>query len=214
MLTLSPTPIRSLAALLEPAVLKQAGGALGPALGPELSKLLAHHWDELEMADGDAAYEPVALSTMAIVRFLRKAGPDSPELAALRAAGSGKMSPALEGTLRTLQQLVLSTRKRLSTTVEEDQSRRERYAEVSQRVDKALKERQSLEQQLRIEKRERSRTVAHTSDAEGRAKVRASTSPFSRDPSFRFIRLPPAQVKRMLTPTHVNHPLLRRSLRA
>jgi|AntAceMinimDraft_11_1070367.scaffolds.fasta_scaffold94161_1 hypothetical protein len=58
--------------------------------------------------------------------------------------------------------------RRLHTTVEEETSVKENFEQVLSREKKAGKERLALENQLKVESRERRRQVSHTEEAETR----------------------------------------------
>ena len=85
-----------------------------------------------------------------------------------------------------LKRLKQGVHRRLSVTVEEENSRRSHFEEVCKREEKASKEKLSLEQQLRIERRERQKALAQLSETEVRTKnelgvVRAGTDKFMKD---------------------------------
>ena len=67
----------------------------------------------------------------------------------------------------TLRKLRDKFNKRLSTTVEEENSNRDHFEEVQRREEKAGKEKLSLEQQLGLEKKERRRQMQVGARAEG-----------------------------------------------
>ena len=58
----------------------------------------------------------------------------------------------------------------LATSVPEENSRRSHFEEVCKREEKASKEKLSLEQQLRIERRERQKALTQLGEAEVRTK--------------------------------------------
>mmetsp|Transcript_7603 Transcript_7603/g.13085 ORF Transcript_7603/g.13085 Transcript_7603/m.13085 type:complete len:364 (-) Transcript_7603:224-1315(-) len=62
------------------------------------------------------------------------------------------------------------TYKRLTTTMEEENSEQDHFEEVCRREERAGKERQTLEQQLQLDRRERSKQVNHILDLEARSK--------------------------------------------
>lgn len=85
-----------------------------------------------------------------------------------------------------IKRLRQGTHRRLSVTVEEENSRRSHFEEVCKREEKASKEKLSLEQQLRIERRERQKALTQLGEAEVRTKnelevVKAGTEKFMKD---------------------------------
>ena len=73
-----------------------------------------------------------------------------------------------------LERLVSFTQKQLSTTVEEEKGQEAHFKEVIAREERANNERMSLEQQLRAERRERSKAMASAEAMEKRTRTELS----------------------------------------
>eukprot|EP00239_Pterosperma_sp_CCMP1384_P001016 CAMPEP_0197852814 /NCGR_PEP_ID=MMETSP1438-20131217/21474_1 /TAXON_ID=1461541 /ORGANISM="Pterosperma sp., Strain CCMP1384" /LENGTH=359 /DNA_ID=CAMNT_0043467007 /DNA_START=334 /DNA_END=1410 /DNA_ORIENTATION=+ len=154
-----------LMSLITPVALESAE-ELEDVCGPDFSKTLITHRAaaaKVGIEDSDA----LTATTHSVCRFLRKNNNTEAKLAQLF------QEERSQGTLElisTLEKVKASTFKRLTTTVEEENSERDHFEEVCKREERAGKEKQSLEQQLRVERRERSKQVNHMNDMENRAR--------------------------------------------
>ena len=173
----------------------------------ELASKLVAHRAALQTANEDVTDDVLADSAMSLYRCLGQ-NPDFVEhikniydetqqasAASPTASGRGALSledslrsiaaadaqgAAMDGVITYFAQLKAIVQRKLATTVEEEASTRAHFEEVRQREEKAAKERQALEQQLRLERKEREKQLAQANEREARANyeleaLRAST---------------------------------------
>eukprot|EP00232_Nephroselmis_pyriformis_P022296 CAMPEP_0182866424 /NCGR_PEP_ID=MMETSP0034_2-20130328/8197_1 /TAXON_ID=156128 /ORGANISM="Nephroselmis pyriformis, Strain CCMP717" /LENGTH=341 /DNA_ID=CAMNT_0024998751 /DNA_START=201 /DNA_END=1222 /DNA_ORIENTATION=+ len=149
---------------ITPSVLLSAE-QLVDVLGPEVGHVLIQHRNAAEASKGYVTYEPLAQTTLHVTRLLKA----NPAAAAKIETLQTERSPATIYLSATLKKLRDKFNKRLSTTVEEENSNRDHFEEVQRREEKAGKEKLSLEQQLGLEKKERRRQMQLMNDQEKRA---------------------------------------------
>lgn len=157
-----------------------------PVVGQNVVECFKMHRARLEDARGDVADEKLNESTMALYRALR----DTPQAVAYlqakaatpaaeehvvegeegadvqRALEETSRRSAMDGVIAYFTQLKAIVKRRLSTTVEEEASSVAHFEEVRQREEKAAKELQALEQQLKLERAERSKQLAQANERE------------------------------------------------
>eukprot|EP00241_Pyramimonas_parkeae_P005339 CAMPEP_0114239084 /NCGR_PEP_ID=MMETSP0058-20121206/8262_1 /TAXON_ID=36894 /ORGANISM="Pyramimonas parkeae, CCMP726" /LENGTH=357 /DNA_ID=CAMNT_0001351223 /DNA_START=139 /DNA_END=1212 /DNA_ORIENTATION=+ len=138
---------------------------LEDVVGRELSSLLGEHrlGAARVQAEGQTA---LAASTLSICRAMRKNANLEQQLATLF---HEERSMGMMELIAILEKVRARTQKSLTTTMEEENSEKDHFEEVCRREEKAGKERQTLEQQLRVERRERSKQVNYMTGMETRA---------------------------------------------
>ena len=154
---------------------------LGDILGPKFVGYL----ESCKILDNELEFDKDKtdqIPTSNIYRYLCK---DPSTLHKIQSFGFER-SGNLLSLVDALKRLKQGTHRRLSITVEEQNSKRAHFEEVLKREEKASKEKLSLEQQLRIERRERQKALAQLSETEIRTKselevVRAGTDKFMKD---------------------------------
>ena len=154
---------------------------LGDILGPTFVSYL-ESCKELENEVEFEKEKTDNIPTSNIYRYMKK---DPSVLHHIQSFGFDR-SVNILSLVDALKRLKQGAHRRLSVTVEEENSRRSHFEEVCKREEKASKEKLSLEQQLRIERRERQKALAQLSEAEVRTKnelevVRAGTDKFMKD---------------------------------
>lgn len=142
-----------------------AADTLGDVIGEDISKSLITHKIAASGARGQVYNEILHASSLELWRILKK----SPQAEAKLSAMQKDRSPAMVDVLKTIEKLRSTFYKKLTTTVEEDNSNAEYFEEVCQREEKAKKEQLTLEQRLRLESRERHKAVQLITTAEERA---------------------------------------------
>lgn len=139
-----------------------AADRLAPVLGPELTACLLQQRQAVDAAMGDVSSPAVATASVAVVRCLRRA----PALADKLVELYPERSQFVDTFAETLAQVRSVMHKRLATTVEEENSTRAHYEDVCARQEKAAKDRTSLEQQLKMERKEREKQLRQMLEAE------------------------------------------------
>eukprot|EP00976_Prorocentrum_cordatum_P016790 337800-Prorocentrum_minimum.AAC.2 len=140
-------------------------------VGPDLTSLLLQHRNaatKVQM-EGHDCLQPTTLS---FCRMLKK---NPPLEAQLEQLFSDERSQGTMELIAILTAVKDRTYRRLTTTMEEENSERDHFEEVCRREERAGKERQTLEQQLHIERRERSKQINHVLDLEARARNERKT---------------------------------------
>mmetsp|Transcript_25667 Transcript_25667/g.71822 ORF Transcript_25667/g.71822 Transcript_25667/m.71822 type:complete len:357 (+) Transcript_25667:25-1095(+) len=144
----------------------EAAETLGDVIGEDISKSLLTHKIASSGARGQVYNEVLHASSLELIRILKK----SPTAEAKLAAMQKERSPAVMSVLKTFEKLRQTAYKKLTTTVEEDNSNKEYFDEVCQREEKAKKDKTTLEQQLKLERRERQKASQLITTAEERAR--------------------------------------------
>eukprot|EP00238_Polyblepharides_amylifera_P010836 CAMPEP_0196587282 /NCGR_PEP_ID=MMETSP1081-20130531/57000_1 /TAXON_ID=36882 /ORGANISM="Pyramimonas amylifera, Strain CCMP720" /LENGTH=362 /DNA_ID=CAMNT_0041909425 /DNA_START=137 /DNA_END=1225 /DNA_ORIENTATION=- len=138
---------------------------LEEVMGPELSQILMEHRGSAAKVQTDG-HDCLAPTTLSICRKLRK----NPQLEnQLGHLFQEERSAGMIELIAILEKVKARTYKCLTTTMEEENSEKDHFEEVCRREEKAGKERQTLEQQLRVERRERSKQVNYMMGMESRA---------------------------------------------
>lgn len=152
--------------MLTPSVLDHADD-LVDVFGEEFAGAMAAHQN--------AYSDPVTLkdTTLRLCRAVKHDPNIVPRLEQLSA--SSGVSPAFAGFLQTMENARNKLSRRLRTTVEEETSVKENFQQVLAREKKAGKERLALENQLKVESRERRRQVSHAEEAETRIREELAT---------------------------------------
>ncbi|KAK3233691.1 hypothetical protein CYMTET_56025 [Cymbomonas tetramitiformis] len=138
---------------------------LEDVVGPELAGELMDHRTATSKVAIEGS-EVLTSNTNSVCRTLRKNPHLESKLAQLF---HDSRSQGMLNFIHTLEKVKTTTYKRLTTTVEEENSERDHFEEVCKREEKAGKERQSLEQQLRVERRERQKQLNHMTEMENRS---------------------------------------------
>ncbi|KAK9816570.1 hypothetical protein WJX72_002085 [[Myrmecia] bisecta] len=122
-------------------------------VGEHVAELLLAHRRAVTAADilGSVSTEELRHSALDLWRALRKLPSAEAGLRSLK----GERPAANLQAIAALEKLRHIAYKKLTTTVEEDNSNREHFEEVCRREKKAMKEKLTLEQQLRLDRRER-----------------------------------------------------------
>ena len=174
--------------VVTPEVLSEAD-SLGGVVGDDVASRLVQHRAALEAADGNVADDVLCDSAMALYRALRdsdgavealaarsqapppvaQAPPASVEESIAAVQRADTEASAMDGVLTYFAQLKAIVQRKLATTVEEEASMRAHFEEVRHREEKAGKEREALEQQLRLERKEREKQLAQANEREARA---------------------------------------------
>eukprot|EP00873_Tetraselmis_striata_P022428 jgi/Tetstr1/442692/TSEL_030783.t1 len=144
----------------------EAADTLGDVVGEDISKSLLTHKIAAAGCRGQVSHDILNASSMELWRILKK----SPTAEAKLGAMQKERSPAMMTSLQTFEKLRKMAYKKLTTTVEEDNSNREHFQEVCQREEKAKKAKKDLEHQLRLERREREKQSLLITTAEERAR--------------------------------------------
>ena len=124
---------------------------LTDVVGPGLTRALEDMRDAAIAAEDNTEDRGLWNSTIALCRELES----DPQAGARLRGLHVKRNEPIVALLETLEQFLASLQKRLSTTVEDEMSYDRYYREVCNREEKANTERSSLEQQLKLERRER-----------------------------------------------------------
>ena len=125
--------------------------------------------EKSKVIDSELDFEKDKASTSPAVEMCRIVNKNPDVLRKVRSLGLGQSASILK-LVEALKRLQQGTEKRLSVTVEEENSKRSHFTEVMSREEKASKEKLSLEQQLRIERRERQKALAQLKETEVRTK--------------------------------------------
>lgn len=124
---------------------------LTDVVGPGLTRALEDMRDAAIAAEDNTEDRGLWNSTIALCRELES----DPQAGARLRGLHVKRNEPIVALLETLEQFLASLQKQLSTTVEDEMSYDRYYREVCNREEKANTERSSLEQQLKLERRER-----------------------------------------------------------
>lgn len=131
--------------------------------GEEFAGAMAAH----ARARGDPA--ELQQTTLRLCRAAKRDPEIASRLEQLAGGGGSEFgSGAFSEFLGTVSDVRNKLSKRLHTTVEEETSVKKNFEQVLAREKKAGKERLALENQLKVESRERRRQVSHTAEAEAR----------------------------------------------
>eukprot|EP00193_Tetraselmis_chui_P021668 CAMPEP_0177794466 /NCGR_PEP_ID=MMETSP0491_2-20121128/25668_1 /TAXON_ID=63592 /ORGANISM="Tetraselmis chuii, Strain PLY429" /LENGTH=368 /DNA_ID=CAMNT_0019317139 /DNA_START=58 /DNA_END=1166 /DNA_ORIENTATION=- len=122
----------------------EAADTLGDVVGEDISKSLLTHKIAAAGCRGQVSHDTFNASSMELWRILKKSPTAESKLSAMQK----ERSPAMMSYLQTFEKLRQTAYKKLTTTVEEDNSNREHFMEVCMREKKALEQRNTLEQQL------------------------------------------------------------------
>lgn len=98
-----------------------------------------------------------------------------PECEGKLAALQGERSHGVQHALRLLAHIRDFAHKRLTTTVEEDRSVREHFEDVRLREEKAVSEKQQLQQRLKLERMQRQRQAAVAQRSQGAVEAQLTT---------------------------------------
>lgn len=143
----------------------EAADTLGDVVGEDISKSLLTHKIAAAGCRGQVSHDTFNASSMELWRILKKSPTAESKLSAMQK----ERSPAMMSYLQTFEKLRQTAYKKLTTTVEEDNSNREHFMEVCMREKKALEQRNTLEQQLALQRRERQKEMEQITNAEDRA---------------------------------------------
>eukprot|EP00798_Chlamydomonas_sp_ICE-L_P009805 gene9805-7695_t len=138
---------------------------LADVLGEELVASLVRHRTQTTAGKSNITSEQTIASTWSLIRMLRKSRATS-RLQQLHTERSTGMLQALSYAERLRQY----AQKRLTTTVEEDNSNREYYDEVREREEKAVNEKVQLEQKLKLQRVELQRQTHLVQSAEDKTR--------------------------------------------
>jgi len=139
---------------------------LKDVLGEDLVNTLIKHRGLLQNAKSSLSSEPVLASTWELARLLKKS-PSATRLQTLHT----ERSPALLQVLSYFERLRQYAQKRLTTTVEEDNSNREYFEEVKEREERAVAEKLQLEQKLKLQRVELQKQANAVQSAEDKARA-------------------------------------------
>ena len=142
----------------------------------ELADVFGDEFAQAMMDHAAALDDPVELkkTTLQLCRAAKNNPDVAPRLEHL-AGGGGGSGTAFAHFLATMGDVRGKLSRRLHTTVEEETSVKNNFEQVLAREKKAGKERLALENQLKVESRERRRQVSHTEEAEARIRDEIAT---------------------------------------
>lgn len=138
-------------------------------LGEDLVEKLVKHRTQIAASKNNVTSEGSLAATWSLIRAMKKA-PGTRQLQQLHTDRSTGMLQALSYAERLRQY----AQKRLTTTVEEDNSNREYYDEVREREEKAVNEKVQLEQKLKLQRVELQRQTHLVQSAEDKARSELS----------------------------------------
>ncbi|KAL3152562.1 hypothetical protein ABBQ32_001587 [Trebouxia sp. C0010 RCD-2024] len=126
----------------------------------------------IQHAGADPTADELRFSTADVLQALRQ----RPEAEAKISAVYSERSLTMLNMLSQLDRLRAIMQKKLTTSVEEDASVSEHYNEVCKREARAMKEKQTLEQQLRLDRRERQNTQLAAKNMHAKAQAELDES--------------------------------------
>lgn len=135
-------------------------------LGEDVVKAIVKYRGVYHQNKGAMFSEPVMASIQELWRIIRK----SPSTPRMQQYLSTDRSTAMLQVLSYFERLRQYARKRLTTTVEEDNSNKEYYEEVKERESKAVDEKKKLEQTLKLQRVELTKEMTLMQTTEDKAK--------------------------------------------
>eukprot|EP00891_Asterochloris_glomerata_P002922 jgi/Astpho2/2922/fgenesh1_pg.00050_%23_163_t len=133
----------------------------------EVSTALLAHARQVQRSRGSLTAEELRVSTAELLRALQKFPAAAERIQGVQV----DQPPAMADLLSDMHKLRRLMQKRLNTTVEEANSNASHYEEVCRREKKALKEQEMLEQQLRLDRRERHNELLILTNAQEQARL-------------------------------------------
>lgn len=135
-------------------------------VGEDLVHCMLKHRALVSGLKGNIANEQAVSSTWEIWRLLKK----SPSAHRLQFLASDRSAGIMQ-VIQMFEKLRQFAQKRLTTTVEEDNSNRDYFEEVKEREEKAVSEKLQLEQKLRLQRVELTKQMNIMQSAEDKAKT-------------------------------------------
>ncbi|DBA70798.1 hypothetical protein WJX79_008514 [Trebouxia sp. C0005] len=145
---------------------------LSGIVGQEVARAMLQQSQHVQHAGADLSAEELRFSTSDLLQALKH----HPESEAKITAVYDDRSLTMLNMLASFDKLRTIMQKKLTTSVEEDASVSEHYNEVCKREARALKEKQTLEQQLRLDRRERLNTQLAAKNTHAKAQAELDES--------------------------------------
>jgi len=142
-----------------------AAEKLQDVLGDLFTQALIDHRTAIATCGDNVAHVPLKNSTLRLLKLLK----GSPNIQLKLQEMQTDPSAAFVAHFSLMEKLRKVTYSKMVTTVEEEESQKTHFEEVLKREEKADKEKHSLEQQLRVERDERSKQMSLVTEMEQRA---------------------------------------------